>query len=43
MTEQTQAVTEIELTDADRKKIDSVSETIDLNDSALCLTYGTVG
>lgn len=43
MTENTQAMPEIELTDADRQKIDAVSETIDLNDSTLCLTYGTAG
>ena len=43
MTESTQGVPEIELTDADRQKIYAVSETIDLNDSALCLTYGTAG
>ena len=43
MTENTHAVTEIELTETDRQKIDAVTETIDLTDSVLCLTYGTAG
>ena len=43
MKENTQPMPEIELTDADRRKIQETAETIDLTDSLLCLTYGTAG
>lgn len=34
---------EMELTDADRQKIQETAEKIDLTDSSLCLIYGTAG
>ena len=43
MKENTQPMPEIELTDADRRKIQETAETIDLTASSLCLTYGTAG
>ena len=43
MNETTQNPPEIWLTDDERKKIQDLSQSIDLNDSALCLTYGTAG
>ena len=43
MTENTQPMPEMELTDADRQKIQEAAEKIDLTDSSLCLTYGTAG
>ncbi|MBQ4591484.1 MAG: toxic anion resistance protein [Clostridia bacterium] len=43
MTELTQPMPEIELTDADRQKIQETAEKIDLTDFALSLTYGTAG
>ena len=43
MTEMTQPMPEIELTDADRQRIKETAAKIDLTDSALSLTYGTAG
>ena len=43
MTENTQPMPEMELTDADRQKIQEAAEKIDLTASSLCLTYGTAG
>ena len=43
MTEISQPMPEMELTDADRQRIQETAEKIDLTDSALSLTYGTAG
>ena len=43
MTELTQPMPEIELTDADRQKIQETAAKIDLTDSSLCLIYGSAG
>jgi len=43
MTEISQPMPEMELTDADRQKIQETTEKIDLTDSSLCLIYGTAG
>ena len=43
MTELTQPMLEIELTDADRQKIQETAAKIDLTDSSLCLIYGSAG
>ena len=43
MTEISQPMPEVELTDADRQKIQETAGKIDLTDSSLCLIYGTAG
>ena len=43
MTELTQPMPEIELTDAERQKIQETAAKIDLTDSSLCLIYGSAG
>ena len=43
MTEISQPMPEMELTDAERQRIQETTEKIDLTDSSLCLTYGTAG
>lgn len=43
MTELTQPMPEIELTDADRQKIQETAAKIDLTDSSLCLIWGSAG
>ena len=43
MTEISQPMPEIELTDADRQKIQETAAQIDLTDPSLCLIYGTAG
>jgi len=43
MTEISQPMPEIELTDADRQRIKETAAKIDLTDSSLCLIYGSAG
>jgi len=43
MNETEEALTAVPLTDGDLQRIREISQSIDLNDSALCLTYGTAG
>ena len=43
MTEMTQPMPEMELTDADRQRIQETAAKIDLTDSVLSLTYGSAG